>query len=169
MKRLGGILSNLFGKFMPDPFVLVILLTGIALLGGMMATKSFVDMVSYWQSGFWQSLDFGMQFCILIVAGHALVMARPIRRLLGLIAERPKSPFTAIFVTGFVSCLFANVHWEPHRFELPALRSPRRWRRFVDTSREPGADVAEPGSEPPLPSPAAYVAGPRSVVVLVGR
>ena len=65
--------------------------------------------------------------------------------------------------------LFANAHWEPRRFELPVLRSPRRWRRFVDTSREPGADVAEPGSEPPLPSPAAYVAGPRSVVVLVGR
>jgi glycogen operon protein len=65
--------------------------------------------------------------------------------------------------------LFANAHWEPCRFELPTLRAPRRWRRFVDTSREPGADVAEPGSEPPLPSPAAYVAGPRSVVVLVGR
>ncbi len=65
--------------------------------------------------------------------------------------------------------LFANAHWEPRRFELPKLRSPRRWRRFVDTSREPGADVVEPGHEPPLPSPEAYVAGPRSVVVLVGR
>jgi glycogen operon protein len=65
--------------------------------------------------------------------------------------------------------LFANAHWEPCRFELPALRTPRCWRRFVDTSREPGEDVTETGNEPPLPAPAAYVAGPRSVVVLVGR
>ncbi len=65
--------------------------------------------------------------------------------------------------------LFANAHWEPQQFELPALKAPRRWRRFVDTSLKPGADAVDPGSEPPLPSAKAYVAGPRSVVVLVGR
>jgi glycogen operon protein len=65
--------------------------------------------------------------------------------------------------------VFANAHWEPHRFELPTLRSSRRWRRFVDTSREPGLDSVEPGREAPLPSERAYVAGARSVVVLVAR
>ncbi len=65
--------------------------------------------------------------------------------------------------------LFANAHWEPQRFELPALRAPRRWRLFVDTSLEPGADAVEPGSEVLLPSAKTYVAGPRSVVILVGR
>ena len=65
--------------------------------------------------------------------------------------------------------LFANAHWEPRRFELPSLRAPRRWRLFVDTSHEPGSDAAEPGSELSLPSARTYVAGPRSVVVLVGR
>jgi glycogen operon protein len=65
--------------------------------------------------------------------------------------------------------LFANAHWEPRRFELPVLRAPRRWRLFVDTSLEPGPDAVEPGSEVPLPSARTYVAGPRSVVVLVGR
>ena len=40
---------------------------------------------------------------------------------------------------------------------------------WVDTSLDPGSDAADPGSEPPLPSARGYVAGPRSVVVLVGR
>ena len=40
---------------------------------------------------------------------------------------------------------------------------------FVDTSREPGSDAVEPGDELPLPSARTHVAGPRSVVVLVGR
>jgi len=65
--------------------------------------------------------------------------------------------------------LFANAHWEPRQFELPSLKAPRRWRRFVDTSLPPGAAATEPGSEPPLPSAKAHVAGPRSVVVLVAR
>jgi glycogen operon protein len=65
--------------------------------------------------------------------------------------------------------LFANAHWEPRRFELPVLKGALRWRRFVDTSLDPGSDAADPGSEPPLPSARGYVAGPRSVVVLVGR
>jgi glycogen operon protein len=65
--------------------------------------------------------------------------------------------------------LFANAHWEPRQFELPRLKPPRRWRRFVDTSLQPGTAAADPGTEPPLPSARAYVAGPRSVVVLVGR
>jgi glycogen operon protein len=65
--------------------------------------------------------------------------------------------------------LFANAHWEPRQFALPPLKAPCRWRRFVDTSLEPGADAVEPGGEPPLPSAKAYVAGPRSVVVLVAR
>jgi glycogen operon protein len=65
--------------------------------------------------------------------------------------------------------LFASAHWEPRQFDLPSLKAPRRWRRFVDTSLEGDPAAAEPGSEPPLPSAKAYVAGPRSVVVLVGR
>jgi len=65
--------------------------------------------------------------------------------------------------------LFANSHWEPRQFELPPQKAPRRWRRFVDTSLKPGSAAVDPGSEPPLPSSKAYVAGPRSVVVLVAR
>jgi glycogen operon protein len=63
----------------------------------------------------------------------------------------------------------ANAHWEPRSFELPFLGPGRRWRLFVDTSRESPDDIAEPGSEAPLPPAPAYRLGPRSVVVLVGR
>jgi glycogen operon protein len=65
--------------------------------------------------------------------------------------------------------LFANAHWEARSFELPRLAAGRTWRRFVDTSLEPGEDALEPGTEAPLASPRSHVAGPRSVVVLVGR
>jgi pullulanase/glycogen debranching enzyme len=65
--------------------------------------------------------------------------------------------------------ILANAHWEACTFELPKLPPGRTWRRFVDTSREPGEDALEPGGEAPLPAARTGVAGPRSVVVLVGR
>jgi glycogen operon protein len=64
--------------------------------------------------------------------------------------------------------LIANAHWEARTFDLPGLPPGRSWRRFVDTSLPPGEDALEPGAEAPV-SPGRYAAGPRSVVVLVGR
>jgi glycogen operon protein len=65
--------------------------------------------------------------------------------------------------------LAANAHWGAAAFELPRLPPGISWRRFVDTSLEPGEDALEPGSEAPLASPRSYALGPRSVVVLVAR
>jgi isoamylase len=65
--------------------------------------------------------------------------------------------------------VFVNAHWEPRRFELPRLAGGRAWHRFLDTTLPPGQDALEPGSEARLPAGRASVAGPRSVVVLVGR
>jgi isoamylase len=65
--------------------------------------------------------------------------------------------------------LFVNAHWERNPFELPRPGPGRRWRRFVDTTLAPPEDAAEPGAEAGLPSGRTYVAGPRSVVVLVAR
>jgi glycogen operon protein len=65
--------------------------------------------------------------------------------------------------------VFANAHWEPRAFELPQLAASRAWRRFVDTSLTQGEDALEPGREARLAPGRTYTAGPRSVVVLVGR
>ena len=64
--------------------------------------------------------------------------------------------------------VIANAHWEALRFELPAI-SPLHWVRFLDTSFPPPGEITEPGAEMDLADKKAYVAGPRSVVVLVGR
>jgi glycogen operon protein len=65
--------------------------------------------------------------------------------------------------------LIAHAHWEALSFNLPKLRAGRSWRLFLDTSKAPPRDIAEPGEEEPLPKATSYAVGPRSVVVLVGR
>ena len=64
--------------------------------------------------------------------------------------------------------IVTNAHWEARVLELPKLPPGKSWRRFLDTSLPPGEDALPPGSEAPVAA-GRYGAGPRSVVVLVGR
>lgn len=58
-----------------------------------------------------------------------------------------------------------NAHWEDATFRIERFE-PRAWKLVVDTARKSPADIAEPGSEPPVMN-ADHVVRARSVVVLM--
>jgi glycogen operon protein len=62
-----------------------------------------------------------------------------------------------------------NMHWEDHRFELPAPHHGARWRVFANTALPPPEDVWPVGAEPALTDQRYVLVGNRSVVVLVAR
>ena len=62
-----------------------------------------------------------------------------------------------------------NANWEAQPFELPAPPPGYRWHVAVNTGMEPPDDIWAPGAEPALSDPGVILAGPRSVVVLVGK
>ena len=64
--------------------------------------------------------------------------------------------------------LIANAYWEELTFELPVL-ADRTWIRFVDTTLESPADIAEDEASGLPIRDSHYNVGPRSVVVLVSR
>ncbi|MFB3787213.1 MAG: glycogen debranching protein GlgX [bacterium] len=62
-----------------------------------------------------------------------------------------------------------NTYWETLPFEVPAPPPGCHWRVAVNTGMEPPEDIWRPGAEPALSGPGTILAGPRSVVVLVGK
>ena len=62
-----------------------------------------------------------------------------------------------------------NAHWEERRFELPKLSSSKTWRRVMDTTLPPPHDIVEEGKEVALDMQDYYLAGARSVVLLIGK
>ncbi len=64
--------------------------------------------------------------------------------------------------------VIANAHWEAHRCALPPV-CWGTWRRFIDTSRPAPTDIADPEGALQKIRQESYLAGPRSVVVLVAR
>jgi glycogen operon protein len=61
-----------------------------------------------------------------------------------------------------------NAHWEPHRFQLPAIDGHHRWRRVVDTNLPSPDDIVEEKNGVPLNPGDHYVVSPRSTVLLIG-
>ncbi|MBC8171714.1 MAG: glycogen debranching protein GlgX [Anaerolineae bacterium] len=63
----------------------------------------------------------------------------------------------------------ANMHWDPHEFELPGLPRNMTWMLFADTSERSPRDICQPGQEVQLATQKRYMVNARSVVILVGK
>jgi glycogen operon protein len=62
-----------------------------------------------------------------------------------------------------------NMYWEALPFELPRLPDNKTWHVSTNTSMPSPEDIFAPGTEPTLGDQGSFLAGGRSVVILVGR
>jgi short-chain fatty acids transporter len=119
---LGRVLTKLFTKTAPDPFVIAVGLTIVtAVLALTLGTYPGVEtvpekanaMIDAWRGtdGLWKFLGFGMQMCLILVTGHALAASKPIRSLIGQLAGLPKSAPAAAALVGVVAAIFGLINW----------------------------------------------------------
>ena len=62
-----------------------------------------------------------------------------------------------------------NMHWEMHGVELPKLPGKMSWCVFSNTDMSAPGDISELNKEIRLDNQDEFLAGPRSVSVLVGK
>jgi glycogen operon protein len=62
-----------------------------------------------------------------------------------------------------------NMYWDALPFELPRLPLGVKWHVAINTSMSSPDDVFEPGHEPVSGDQTHFLAGGRSIVVLVGK
>ena len=62
-----------------------------------------------------------------------------------------------------------NMHWEAHGVELPKLPEKMSWHIFSNTDMPAPDDISELNKEKRLDNQNEFLAGPRSVSVLVGK
>ncbi|MEE2906806.1 MAG: TIGR00366 family protein, partial [Planctomycetota bacterium] len=117
--RLGLFLSRTIGRCMPDPLILALgltILTAIlAIIFGYSGTERTVAATEllddWWRGGIWAFLKFSMQMALILVTGYALADSPIVRRILALIAERPRTPGQAAAVVGLVAAATGLVNW----------------------------------------------------------
>jgi short-chain fatty acids transporter len=120
ISRLGLLISRVFRKTAPDPFVLAVLLTATTVflaLGFGDAPSSggsrLVALFDLWRGngGLWKLLEFAMQMCLILVAGHALASSPPAARAIQALAARPETTRQAAVLVCLVTCLTAVLNW----------------------------------------------------------
>lgn len=112
LKTMISFSNRLMQRYMPDPFLLVVILTffviGLAIL---LTDSTPVDVLGYWGNGFWNLLEFSMQMVLIVVTGHVMASSPFFKKLLGKLANVPKSPGQAIILVTLVALIACWINW----------------------------------------------------------
>jgi short-chain fatty acids transporter len=112
MQRLALALTRWSTRWVPDSWVIAVILTLVAGLTAVLATgKSPVAVVGYWGDGLWELLAFGMQMAIVIVSGYILAETPVFKNLLERLAGLAKGPRSAVALMALTSLLLAWLNW----------------------------------------------------------
>jgi short-chain fatty acids transporter len=112
LEKLGARCEKLVRSAMPDPFVLVLLLTFSVIAVAVWVTPASPhEILKFWNSGFWDLLSFAMQMVLIVVTGEAIAEAPVIQKLLKKLVSIPKSATTAVIALTFFSTLLGWLHW----------------------------------------------------------
>ncbi|PIW59449.1 short-chain fatty acid transporter [Shewanella sp. CG12_big_fil_rev_8_21_14_0_65_47_15] len=105
-------LVKLVDRYLPDPYIFVLLLTLVVLIAAVVAEhKTPLEVINYWGDGFWTLLSFSMQMLLVLVAGFMLASSPPIKKLLDMIAGFAKSAPQAIILVTLVSLVASWINW----------------------------------------------------------
>ena len=114
---LGSRISKVFERTAPDPLTLAVLLTLLTMilsvaLGDFTANPA-IGTIDAWRSedGLWRFLAFAMQMCLILVTGHAVASSGAARRLIGRLADLPRSGAQAALMIGLIAALAALLNW----------------------------------------------------------
>ncbi|MRI35106.1 short-chain fatty acid transporter [Endozoicomonas sp. OPT23] len=112
MHKLTGFFDHLMRRYLPDPFVLAVLLTFLTFALGLIATDSGPsEMVSYWGGSFWKLLPFTMQMVLVLVTGYVLAVAPLVHKLLKSLAGLARTPGQGIILVTLCSFIACWINW----------------------------------------------------------
>ena len=105
-------LDRLVQRYVPDPFVIALLLTFFVLLAGWVFTPTSWDQVVLsWGDGFWSLLTFTLQMVMVLVGGFVVADSAPVSGFLKKISQLPRTAAQAILLVTLASCLASWINW----------------------------------------------------------
>jgi short-chain fatty acids transporter len=112
LQRITNGSVKLVERYLPDPYVLVLLLTLVAFAAGVIFQgQSPLQMVTYWGDGCWNLLTFAMQMVLVLVTGFVLADTPFFKRVLQALARLVHSPGRAVVLVTVVSMAASWVNW----------------------------------------------------------
>lgn len=114
LRSLGARLSEVTERWVPDAWVICMMLTSVALVLAVCGAGATPEgAVLAWGQGVWKLLALGMQFTVSMVAAYACVASPPAYRLFDRLAglPNPARPLQAIVLAGVFSMVMGYINW----------------------------------------------------------
>jgi short-chain fatty acids transporter len=103
---------RVFDRYLPDPLILVLIITLIVFAAGMIFQgHGPVAMLGFWQDGFWNLLSFAMQMALMLVTGFTVAKTPLFMNLVSRIATVARTPIRAVVMVAFVSLVVTWFNW----------------------------------------------------------
>ena len=112
LNKVASPFTKLVERYLPDPFIFVILLTIITLsIANLVTPATTLEVITSWGSGFWNLLCFAMQMLLVLVTGYMLASTSLISKLLTKLATLANTAPKAIILVTFISLLASWLNW----------------------------------------------------------
>lgn len=111
LRRLGEQFSDLSEQYIPDPYVIAIVLTFVSVAAALATGAGPQRTMRAWNGGVWTLLPFMASIAVLLMAGDAIAKSPKFTAQLEKLARIPNSQFTAVWFVAFVAMGAALVSW----------------------------------------------------------
>ena len=112
MPRVTDVSVRLVQRYLPDAYVLAILLTLLVLVLGVTVTgTSPLTMANYWGEGFSTLFKFGMQMTLVLLTGYVLALTPFMQGALNRLTSIPSTARQALILTVIVSFICYYLNW----------------------------------------------------------
>jgi len=107
-----------FQKMLPSPMSIAILLTLLTFVLAVIYkpdeigyTKRTIDILSFWNMGFWSLMEFTMQMILILVLGYVLALSKSINRFIVKLTTLVDTNAKAAALLSFVTILISLFNW----------------------------------------------------------
>ena len=118
MKMKSSSSKSWFQKILPSPFALAIILTFFSFLLALLFTSNpqseqtyILEILGFWQKGFWQLLTFAMQMILMLVLGNVLALTPVFKRLILTIVKYTSNTSSSVVLVSLLSLILAYFNW----------------------------------------------------------
>jgi len=118
LERIGRVFEQTVRRYMPDTFLLALILTLITFALALAVTPhSLPKLADQWfygsgkDNGFWALLAFAMQMVLIVVTGEAVAASPLVHGVIRRLGGIPKTAAGAVAFVSFVSIFLGWVHW----------------------------------------------------------
>ena len=98
-------------RWFPDAFIFVAIAVVVVAVGAIANGASPVAVSVAFGNGFWSLITFTMQMAFVAIGGYVVATSAPAQRLIGWLADLPKTGTGAVGLVAFVSILASLVNW----------------------------------------------------------